>query len=62
MRDLFFDQAECRRRANGVLVIVLQSKPKTRGGKPEPVKIITCRDAGAHVLIEALRRELRNNQ
>ncbi len=59
MRELFFDEAEASKRANGVMVIVLQSKPKARGGKPEPIKILSCRTAGALALIDAIKRALR---
>jgi hypothetical protein len=59
MRDVFFELADAKKRPNGVVVAVLQTKPKVRGGKPEPVKIICCRAAGALALIEALTRALR---
>ena len=59
MREIFFDRAEAARRPNGVIAIVLQMKSKVRGGKPEPVEIVTCRQAGGLALLEALFRVLR---
>ncbi len=59
MREIFFDRAEANRRANGVVMIVLQMKPKEPGRKPEPVMIVSCRTAGALALMEAIAHALR---
>ncbi len=59
MQGAFFTHVEVRRRANGMIVIVLQIKP-VRGGAPLPVQIIECREAGALALMEALGSVLRN--
>lgn len=58
LRDfVFFDRAEVAKHPNGVVVIVLQEL-KVRGGKPEPVKMLSCREAGALALMEAISRAL----
>lgn len=59
MRDIFFDSVDVTRGANGVYVIALQTKSKVRGGKPDPVAIVSCRQAGALDMIEAIFRVLR---
>lgn len=58
MREVFFDRAAAAKRPNGAVTIVLQ-KQKERGAKPEPVKILACRTAGALALVEAIVRALR---
>jgi|GEM_PF-5326355 len=59
MREVFFETAEAGRQPNGVVTIVLQTRPKVRGGEPDPVKILSCRLAGAAALMEAIARALR---
>lgn len=57
MTEVFFDRAEAAKKPNGTVTIVLQVL-KARGTKPEPVKILSCRTAGALALVEAIVRAL----